>query len=53
MGALLVAWLLQAQEAAALRERLPTLASMSAWVMRTWSLITLSVDVLKQQVRGA
>ncbi len=51
--AMLVAWALQTEEAAHVRQRLGALAPMAQWVMSSWSVATLSVDVLVQQVRGS
>jgi hypothetical protein len=50
--ALLIAWVLQTSEAAHLRARLNTLAHDAGWVLSSWGLTVLSVDVLRQQVRG-
>ena len=50
--ALRIAWVLQTSEAAHLRARLRTLAQDDGWVQSSWALTTLSVDVLRQQVRG-
>jgi Transposase DDE domain len=50
--ALLIAWLLQATEAARMRQVLRTLAPTAERVVSSWVLTTLSVDVLLQQVRG-
>jgi hypothetical protein len=50
--ALLLAWVLQTSEAAHLRARLRTLAQDDGWIQSSWALTTLSVDVLRQQVRG-
>jgi hypothetical protein len=50
--ALLIAWVLQTSEAAHLRARLRTLAQDDGWVQRSWALTTLSVDVVRQHVRG-
>lgn len=50
--ALLIAWVLQTSEAAHLRARLSALGQDDGWVRSSWGLTTLSVDVLRQQVRG-
>jgi Transposase DDE domain len=51
--ALLIAWLLQASEAARMRQVLRTLAPTTQRVVSSWVLTTLHVDVLQQQVRGS
>ena len=51
--ALLVAWLLQLGEAAALRARLQLLGREGDWVVSSWALTSLSVELLRQQVRGS
>lgn len=50
--ALLVGWALQTTEAAKVRQALRRLAPAATGVMSSWSLTTLSVDVVVQQVRG-
>jgi Transposase DDE domain len=50
--ALLIAWLLQASEAARVRHVLRQLAPTTQRVVSSWVLTTVSVDVLQQQVRG-
>ena len=57
--ALLVAWLLQEQESAALRARLPQLAPPSTVtaaepaVISSWTLTVLGLETLRQQVVGS
>jgi Transposase DDE domain len=50
--ALLVAWALQAEEAAWVRQQLARLGQESRGILSSWTLTVLSVDVLRQQVRG-
>lgn len=50
--ALLIAWLLQATEAARMRHVLRQLAPTVQRVVSSWGLVTLRVDVLHQQLRG-
>ena len=50
--ALLVAWVLQENQAALLREQLKRLGQAEVQIPSSWSLTVLSVDVLRQQVRG-
>lgn len=50
--ALLVAWVLQEKEAALLREQLKRLGQAEQQIPSSWSLTVLSVDVVRQQVRG-
>jgi len=50
--ALLVAWALQAAEAAWVRRRLACLGQETLGIVSSWTLTVLSVDVLRQQVRG-
>jgi hypothetical protein len=51
--ALLVAWALQEAEAAWVRQHLARLARDVAAIPSSWTLTSLSVDTLRQQVRGA
>jgi len=50
--ALLVAWVLQENQAALLRQQLKRLGQAEVQIPSSWSLTVLSVDVLRQQVRG-
>lgn len=51
--ALLVAWALQAEQAAWVRQQLARLGHESLEIVSSWTLTVLSVDVLRQQVRGS
>jgi hypothetical protein len=53
IGALLVAWALQEDEARVVRRILGQLTRTTQAVVSTWGLTALQVDVLRQQVRGA
>ena len=50
--ALLVAWALQAEEAAGVRQHLARVGHGALGLVSSWTLRVLSVDVLRQQVRG-
>jgi len=50
--ALLVAWALQAEEVAWVRQQVAWLGRASRASVSSWTLTVLSVDVLRQQVRG-
>lgn len=50
--AVLVAWALQQDQAALLRQQLKQLGQRHERLPSSWSLIVVSVDVLRQQVRG-
>lgn len=50
--ALLVAWALQTAEAAWVRQQLAQLGHVAHALVSSWTLTVLSVDVLRQQVRG-
>jgi len=50
--AVLVAWALQQDQAALVRQQLKQLGQAHERLPSTWSLIVVSVDVLRQQVRG-
>ena len=50
--ALLVAWALQAEEAAWVRQHLARVGHGALGLVSSWTLSVLSVDVLRQQVRG-
>lgn len=50
--ALLVAWALQAADAAWVRQQLAGLGACASAIVSSWTLTGLSVDVLRQQVRG-
>ena len=50
--ALLVAWALQAEQAAWVRQHLARLGQQTDGIVSSWTLSVLSVDVLRQQVRG-
>ena len=50
--ALLVAWALQAAEAAWVRQQVAHLGQEARAIVSHWTLTVLSVDVLRQQVRG-
>jgi hypothetical protein len=51
--ALLVAWALQTAEAAWVRQQLARLGHAAGDILSSWTLTVLSVDVLRQQVRGS
>jgi hypothetical protein len=51
--ALLVAWALQAADAAWARQQLARLGHTAPAIVSSWTLTVLSVDVLRQQVRGS
>jgi hypothetical protein len=53
VSAVLVGWLLQTGEAAQLRARLGSLGRTDGWVVSSWGLTTLSMDLVRQQVRGS
>jgi hypothetical protein len=50
---LLVAWALQEAEAAQMREQLKRLGQAQMRLASTWELTVVSIDVLRQQVRGS
>jgi hypothetical protein len=50
--ALLVAWALQEAEAAWVRQHLARIAPAATHIPSSWTLTALSVDTLRQQVRG-
>jgi DDE family transposase len=50
--ALLLAWVLQENQAALLRQQLKQLGQAEEQIVSSWSLTVLSVDVVRQQVRG-
>jgi hypothetical protein len=49
----LVGWALQASQAAQLRQCLRALGANASWLVSSWSVTTLSVEVLMQQLRGS
>jgi hypothetical protein len=51
--ALLVAWALQEAEARLMRERLRRLGQAEQRLPSSWEIVVVSVDVLRQQVRGS
>ena len=52
VAGLLLAWVLQENQAALLRQQLKQLGQAEVRIPSSWSLTVLSVDVLRQQVRG-